>query len=379
MNPQQNEAGKLPDILDVVAAMEKVRAARPLASTEPLWWNEPSINRVLNAGAAAGYLHRLSTTQVEWTESGLQALQAVRSAVRNLPVSSEEKRAFAQAEFEKYDFGDGVAVHGHDLWETGDAANYTKLTYLEYPEDEPDTESHKVTFHVRFTPDGTVAGSYALEIPGRNLIGPHEAICELVLTGKLPGLRINVRQIADKLASTDDAEAAGIYVVLFDFDISGMSTEKLASIALDIFHPYAGIDLLDEFEIDAIDHSGTRVTDDDSHDATSWADRGFVFKTDAEAIDLSRRAIATSAQGQLPQAGLAPVVGRLRAESDFNEANARMRKLIEQHAPEVRSALQEAYSELLEAVEGVRDQLQSDWRAAKSEAEAAKVASGNQP
>ncbi|PNE59796.1 hypothetical protein A8H39_01220 [Paraburkholderia fungorum] len=80
MNPQRIEAGTLPAILDIAAAMEKVRATRPRVSSEPLWWNDVKINQVLNAGAAAGYLHRSSTTQVEWTESGVAALALARTA-----------------------------------------------------------------------------------------------------------------------------------------------------------------------------------------------------------------------------------------------------------------------------------------------------------
>lgn len=69
-------------VLQVEAAMDKVHAhdIRPLRSTAPLWYDDPEINRVVNAGAAAGHLVRLSTTQVHWTESGVRALQAARAA-----------------------------------------------------------------------------------------------------------------------------------------------------------------------------------------------------------------------------------------------------------------------------------------------------------
>jgi len=76
------ETAKMPDVLEVAAAMEKVRAARPLTSSEPLWWNDPKINQVLNAGVAAGHLSRISTTQVQWTDSGVKALQVARAADR---------------------------------------------------------------------------------------------------------------------------------------------------------------------------------------------------------------------------------------------------------------------------------------------------------
>lgn len=67
-------------ILQIEAAMKKVDAARPMFSTEPFWYDDPTVYRVVNAGAAAGHLVRLSTTQVQWTESGVRALYAARAA-----------------------------------------------------------------------------------------------------------------------------------------------------------------------------------------------------------------------------------------------------------------------------------------------------------
>lgn len=77
---------------------------------------------------------------------------------------------------------------------------------------------------------------------------------------------------------------------------------------------------------------------------------------------------AVAEQGEaLEEPAVAPVVARFRADGDFNAANQRMRKVIEQQAPEVCAALQEAYAGLLEAAEGVRDQYQADWRAASAQ------------
>lgn len=61
----------------------------------------------------------------------------------------------------------------------------------------------------------------------------------------------------------------------------------------------------------------------------------------------------------------APVIARIHADSAMNEANANMRRLIEQQSPEVRAVLAPAYATLLEAFEAVRDQYQGDWRAAR--------------
>ncbi|CAB3754519.1 hypothetical protein [Paraburkholderia humisilvae] len=115
--------------------------------------------------AADGYRH---------AKEGLPASQpagAPSCAAEYLAGYREAKRELAQAEFEKYDFGDGVFVHDHDLWEIGDEADYTRIAYLEYPEDAQEADLHKVTFHVRFNANGTFSEVYALEVDSGNLIG----------------------------------------------------------------------------------------------------------------------------------------------------------------------------------------------------------------
>ncbi|WP_206146782.1 hypothetical protein [Burkholderia sp. Tr-20390] len=77
-----------PDILDVATAMDRVSWARRSSSTESVWWLKPEINDVVNEGVRAGYLHRPSTTQVEWSESGRLALRAAYADIarsRTLP------------------------------------------------------------------------------------------------------------------------------------------------------------------------------------------------------------------------------------------------------------------------------------------------------
>ncbi|WP_334043575.1 hypothetical protein [Burkholderia ambifaria] len=64
-----------------------------------------------------------------------------------------------------------------------------------------------------------------------------------------------------------------------------------------------------------------------------------------------------------------PVVARLRADGNFNEAAGNFRRLIEQQSPDLQAELMGAYSAVLEAAEAVRDQYQSDWRAARAQAE----------
>ncbi|MEX3555318.1 MAG: hypothetical protein VB131_01385 [Burkholderia gladioli] len=84
-------AVKMPDILQVATAMDKVSWARRSTSTERAWWNNPDINDIVNDGVRAGYLHRPSTTQVEWSQSGRNALRAAYAEIdRNrAPVAGE--------------------------------------------------------------------------------------------------------------------------------------------------------------------------------------------------------------------------------------------------------------------------------------------------
>ncbi|MGF6440095.1 hypothetical protein [Paraburkholderia youngii] len=92
------EARNLPDIFEIEAAMDKVRArdALPLYSPEPLWWNDPEINCALYAGDSAGYLSRISTTQVQWKEAGIDALKAAHAASSILLEIEQLERLLSQ-------------------------------------------------------------------------------------------------------------------------------------------------------------------------------------------------------------------------------------------------------------------------------------------
>ncbi|KVV40977.1 hypothetical protein WT27_13750 [Burkholderia territorii] len=85
--------------------------------------------------------------------------------------SHEQKRDIAQSAFETFDFGNGVFVHGHDLWDTQQDLDYTKTVYLEYQDDKQDSPLHKATFHVRFNPQGGFLAAYAVEYVTGRLIG----------------------------------------------------------------------------------------------------------------------------------------------------------------------------------------------------------------
>ncbi len=74
-----------------------------------------------------------------------------------------DRESMADTLFEHYDFGDGVQVLDHGRWDTSDPLDYIKTVYVEHQDDTPDADSHKVSFHVRFTERGAAREAYALE------------------------------------------------------------------------------------------------------------------------------------------------------------------------------------------------------------------------
>lgn len=113
----------------------------------------------------------------------------------------------------------------------------------------------------------------------------HKAPSSENFQGKLPMLRINVRQTATELDSPDDEGLEGVYDVTFHLDTAGLTTQKQASMALDIFHSNQGIDCLDDFDITVIDERGCAVDQDESHENFSAGKSGWVEKVSDDPID----------------------------------------------------------------------------------------------
>ncbi|WP_241299401.1 hypothetical protein [Burkholderia stabilis] len=77
-----NQQVRLPHIFEIEAAMNKVHAAERSAElSKRVWWDDADFQNILAAGAAAGFLHKQSHTQVHWTESGVQAVKEARAAI----------------------------------------------------------------------------------------------------------------------------------------------------------------------------------------------------------------------------------------------------------------------------------------------------------
>jgi len=132
-------------------------------------------------------------------------------------------------------------------------------------------------------------------------------------------LRINVRKVVAELDDFNDEGAPGIYSVSFNFDDSGLTDQKRASIALDIFHAHQGIDCLDNFVIGVIDSSGNPVLQDETHVDYSFSDSGDVEKIS----DTSTHVIQSTDEFICPFNGIVveiigwvtePVVGQYQAQ-----------------------------------------------------------------
>jgi hypothetical protein len=54
---------------------------------------------------------------------------------------------------------------------SNDKNDYTKIVYVHYADDPEECDSHKVSFHVRFTDDDNIAEVYALEMEHGQKIG----------------------------------------------------------------------------------------------------------------------------------------------------------------------------------------------------------------
>ena len=77
----------------------------------------------------------------------------------------------ADDEFEHYDFGEGVQVCASDNWDKNDAHDFTKIVYVRFDDDAPNEDSERVSFHVRFAPDGSVNDVYGLLMRNGSEIG----------------------------------------------------------------------------------------------------------------------------------------------------------------------------------------------------------------
>lgn len=83
-----------------------------------------------------------------------------------------QTRLFAADEaFASYDFGPDIEIVEQGNWDSSDVRDLTKVAYAKYSDDPADANSHKISFHVRFTDDGDIEEAYALEMEHGSEIG----------------------------------------------------------------------------------------------------------------------------------------------------------------------------------------------------------------
>jgi hypothetical protein len=88
---------------------------------------------------------------------------------------------------------------------------------------------------------------------------------EGAISNAMPAFIVNVRCLLATPTDAEDESLEGKYQVTFDTDAAGFSEEKLASIALDVFHAKQGINELEEFEITVLNAHGQPVEQDENH------------------------------------------------------------------------------------------------------------------
>jgi hypothetical protein len=83
--------------------------------------------------------------------------------VGSASVDLDARIATADDEFASYQFGDDVRIVDSDNWDKTDLQDFTKIVYFENSDDaQGDTDSERLSFHVRFDDEGKVSEAYGL-------------------------------------------------------------------------------------------------------------------------------------------------------------------------------------------------------------------------
>lgn len=77
-------------------------------------------------------------------------------------------------------------------------------------------------------------------------------------------LRINVRGISGVVHDPEDADVQGVYLVRFGPELRHLPQAALAALALNCFHDWIAIAVLDDFEISVIDCDDAVLVEDES-------------------------------------------------------------------------------------------------------------------
>lgn len=136
------------------------------------------------------------------------------------------REALADAEFEQYQFGDDVTVSESDNWDKSDAADFTKVVYITCDGDAPDTDSERVSFHVRFNADGSVDDAYGLLMRNGSDIGCRPADqAEMKTTVEIDAVEIVRKELPITLTDTNGKSKRFLLKIVGD----GLVTEPISS------------------------------------------------------------------------------------------------------------------------------------------------------
>lgn len=133
----------------------------------------------------------------------------------------DRRIAEADAALESYDFGD-INIVANNGWNTGDADHLAKIIYATYPEDKPDDDSHRISFHVRFDHTGKIGEVYALDMQSGSDLGQKR---------DMPTIIINVSGgIITEVKTTTP-----VRVLILDSDIEGADEDRVINVDGDNF------------------------------------------------------------------------------------------------------------------------------------------------
>jgi hypothetical protein len=93
------------------------------------------------------------------------------------------RQTLADDAFASYAFGDDVVVVGSDNWCKDDPDDFTKIVYIEGDDAGPDSDSERVSFHVRFTSAGAISEVYALLMRTGGDIGTPTSVLQAACEG----------------------------------------------------------------------------------------------------------------------------------------------------------------------------------------------------
>ena len=108
--------------------------------------------------------------RIEELERNVSAQSEDRPDKTDASVEIKRREGIADDMFGDYNFGSEMEVVSQQSWNTEQPDDLTKIVYVKFDDDQPDADSHKLSFHVRFE-HGQVDDVYALDMETGNDVG----------------------------------------------------------------------------------------------------------------------------------------------------------------------------------------------------------------